>query len=95
MILRIKPRGRPFQCFSAFARLVPSRYIPPVTAATALEKQIERYRQMTGEQRLAIALDLHEMSCDIAREGIRRQHPEADDAKVEELLRERIRLART
>ena len=50
---------------------------------------------MTGEQRLAIALDLHEMSCDIAREGIRRQHPEADDAKVEELLRERIRLART
>jgi Rv0078B-related antitoxin len=65
-----------------------------VTAATALQKQIERYRQMTGEQRLAVALDLHEMSCDIAREGIRRQHPNADAAEVERLLRHRLELAR-
>ena len=46
-----------------------------MTAATALGKQIERYRSMTGEQRLAVALELHELSCDIAREGIRRQTP--------------------
>ena len=38
-----------------------------MTAATALDMQIARYRQMTGEQRLAVALELHEMSCDIAR----------------------------
>ena len=63
-------------------------------AATALAMQIERYRQMTGEQRLAIALELHAMSCDIAREGIRRQHPEADAAAVERLLRHRLELAR-
>ena len=49
-----------------------------MTAAAALDKQIERYRQMTGEQRLGVALELHEMSCDIAREGIRRQNPKAD-----------------
>ena len=66
-----------------------------MTAATALEKQIERYREMTGEQRLAVALELHEMSCDIAREGIRRQHPAADAAEVERLLRRRIELARS
>jgi len=65
-----------------------------MTAATALEKQIERYRQMTGEQRLKIALDLHEMSCNIARAGIRQQHPEADEAEVEKLLRARLKLAR-
>lgn len=65
-----------------------------MTAATALNKQIERYRQMTGEQRLKIALDLHEMSCNVAREGIRRQHPEASEAEVEKLLRTRIELAR-
>ena len=59
-----------------------------------MEKQIECYRRMTGEQRLAIALDLHEMSCEIAREGIRRQHPEADTAEVERLLRHRLALAR-
>ena len=65
-----------------------------MTAATALDKQIERYRQMTGEQRLKIALDLHEMSCNIARAGIRRQHPEANEAEVEGFLHARLRLAR-
>ena len=65
-----------------------------MNAATALAKQIERYRSMTGEQRLAVALELHEMSCEIAREGIRRQHPNADAAEVERLLRHRLELAR-
>jgi hypothetical protein len=65
-----------------------------MTAATALEKQIERYRQMTGEERLTIALDLHELSCEIAREGIRRAHPAADPAEVEQLLHRRLELAR-
>ena len=65
-----------------------------MTAATALDKQIERYRQMTGEQRLKIALDLHELSCNVAREGIRRQHPTASEAEVETFLRARLELAR-
>ena len=65
-----------------------------MTAATALDRRIERYRQMTGEQRLAVALELHEMSCDIAREGIRRAHPGTDAAEVERLLRRRLELAR-
>ncbi len=65
-----------------------------MTAAAALDKQIELYRKMTGEQRLAIALELHEMSCDIARAGIRRQHPNADAAEVERLLHHRLELVR-
>ncbi len=65
-----------------------------MTAEEALDKQIECYRRMTGEQRLGIALDLHELSCEVAREGIRRQHPEADAAEVERLLRRRLSLAR-
>jgi type II secretory pathway predicted ATPase ExeA len=65
-----------------------------MTASTALGKQIDHYRQMTGEQRLAVALELHELSCDIAREGIRRQLPEADSAAIERLLRHRLELAR-
>jgi hypothetical protein len=66
-----------------------------MTAATALEWQIQLYRRMTGEQRLAIALNLHEMSCEIAREGIRRQHPEAGAEEVERLLHRRIELSRS
>ena len=65
-----------------------------MNAATALRKQIERYRGMTGEQRLAVALELHEMSCDIAREGIRRQHPQANAVEVERLLHRRLELVR-
>jgi hypothetical protein len=57
-----------------------------MTAGTALDTQIERYRQMTGEQRLTVALQLHELSCDIAREAIRRANPEADATEVERLL---------
>jgi hypothetical protein len=60
----------------------------------ALEEQIKRYRRMTGEQRLDIALDLHEISCEVAREGIRHQNPKADAAEVERLLKRRLELAR-
>jgi hypothetical protein len=65
-----------------------------MTAAAALDRQIARYREMTGEQRLAVALELHEISCDIAREGIRHMHPKAEEAEVERLLRRRLELAR-
>jgi hypothetical protein len=65
-----------------------------MTAAAAAEKQIESYRHMTGEQRLAIALELHELSCEMAREGIRSKHPGADAEEVERLLRRRLELAR-
>jgi hypothetical protein len=60
----------------------------------ALASQIESYRRMTGEERLRIALDLHETACDLAREGIKAQHPRADAETVEQMLRTRIELAR-
>lgn len=65
-----------------------------MTPSGALDQQIQRYRRMTGEQRLAIALELHALSCDLARESIRRQHPEADVGEVERWLRRRLELAR-
>jgi Rv0078B-related antitoxin len=65
-----------------------------MTAAGALDWQIARYREMSGEQRLALALELHELACDIAREGIRRQNPGADAAEVQRLLCRRLELAR-
>ena len=58
----------------------------------AADFQVQAYRRMTGEERLAIALRLHDLSCDIAREGIRRQHPGASEAQVNELLRARLQL---
>jgi hypothetical protein len=60
----------------------------------ALDFQITKYRQMTGEQRLKLGLDLHEFACNVTREGIRHQFPTADEAEIERRLRERILLAR-
>jgi len=66
-----------------------------MNAVTALDKHIEGYRrQMTGEQRLTVALELHELSCDVAREAIRQANPEADATEVERLLHRRLELAR-
>lgn len=62
-------------------------------SCSALQRQIEAYRQMSGEERLAIALRLHELSCEVAREGIRHQYPNAGPEEVERLLRRRLQLA--
>jgi hypothetical protein len=66
-----------------------------MTPKVALDAQIEKYRAMTGEERLKLALDLHELSCEVARNGIRHQHPEASADEVERFLQERIALAQT
>ena len=65
-----------------------------MTPGAALQLQIDCYRTMTGEQRLKIALDLHEFACNVTREGIRRQYPEATPDEVERHLRRRIELSR-
>ena len=61
-----------------------------MTPGEALDRQIELYRQMTGEQRVKIALGLHKLSCDVARDGIRHQFPDADEEEIERQLRLRI-----
>ena len=61
----------------------------------ATEMQIERYRQMTGEERVKIGVDLFKLACDVTRAGIRCQHPEADEVAVNRVLSERLALARS
>ncbi|MEX2561425.1 MAG: hypothetical protein WD403_15990 [Pirellulales bacterium] len=65
-----------------------------MTPEDAARRQIELYRGMTGEQRLKIALDLHEFVCNVSRAGIRRQFPDADAEEVQRHLRRRIELSR-
>jgi hypothetical protein len=60
----------------------------------AMEAQIARYRAMSRQERVGIALRLHELACEMARLGIRRQHPTASRAEVDALLRQRLELAR-
>lgn len=65
-----------------------------MNAETALERQLAAYRKMTGEERLAISLGLHELACNMAREGIRHQHPDATLEEIERFLHQRLKLAR-
>jgi len=59
----------------------------------ALDLQIQRYRAMTGEQRLDLSLELHELACEIARAGIKNQHPATNAAGIVRLLNQRLSLA--
>jgi hypothetical protein len=69
-------------------------FSPRMRPDAALEAQLARYRAMTREERVGIALGLHELACEMSRLGIRRRHPTASPAEVEQRLRERLELAR-
>lgn len=64
-----------------------------MTPEAALESQIQKYAAMTGEQRLSLSFEMHELSCELAREQIRDQFPQADSAEVERLLQQRLKLS--
>lgn len=55
-------------------------------------ERVERARRMTVDEKLLAPAELFEWACQITRDGIRQQHPEADDAAVEAILRERLAL---
>ncbi len=57
------------------------------TSLAAAERQIELYRRLDTGQRSQIAADLSDALREIAREGVRRRHPEYNDQQVvDELL---------
>ncbi|AMV31587.1 hypothetical protein VN12_05670 [Pirellula sp. SH-Sr6A] len=60
--------------------------------STATKLQIEAYQRMSGEERLQIALNLHELSCGVCRESIRASSANLTSEEVEAQLRQRIRV---
>jgi hypothetical protein len=60
------------------------------TSPEAQAIQLEIYRAMSGEQRILLALEMSLFARELAREGIRRDHPEWPEARV---ARELLRLA--
>jgi hypothetical protein len=57
------------------------------------QKQLQVFRQMTGEQRLAIAMEMWRTACNVTRAGIRAQHPEFTAAQVDREIARRIMIA--
>ena len=60
------------------------------TSPAAQVVQLEILRAMSGEQRILLAFEMSSFARELAREGIRREHPEWPEAHV---ARELLRLA--
>lgn len=60
------------------------------TSPAAHAVQLQILRAMSGEQRLLLAFEMSLFARELAREGIRRDHPEWPEARV---ARELLRLA--
>jgi len=60
------------------------------TTLEASEIQLRAQQGMTGEERILLALDMSLFSRELARERVRRDHPEWNEAEVN---RELLRLA--
>jgi hypothetical protein len=58
-----------------------------------LQKQIELYRAMTPQRRLQISFELDELARQLARAGVRHQHPHWGTEQIEREVARRFRLA--
>jgi hypothetical protein len=67
------------------AQSPPNPYVEPDDA-----RQEEILRRMTGAQRLRVGFEITEFALNLARAGIRHQHPGLSDEEVREKLRERL-----
>ena len=59
---------------------------PADTSPDALRVQFEALRRLTLTQRLALVDDLTKLARGLAIAGIRQRHPEATEARIEELF---------
>ncbi|MGH7192838.1 MAG: hypothetical protein ACREJM_04790, partial [Candidatus Saccharimonadales bacterium] len=57
-------------------------------------QKIQAARAMSPEDKLLAGPRLFERSCRIMADGIRSEYPEADEDRVQEILRERLALLR-
>lgn len=55
-------------------------------------EKVLRARRMSPEEKLLDGPRLFDLACRIMMDGIRYQHPDADERRVREILRERLEL---
>ena len=56
-------------------------------------ERVESARRMLPEEKLIAGFQLYDLACKIIADGIRNEHPDADESQVQEILRERLALA--
>lgn len=68
----------------------PLRVHIKIMNSKAEKKYIELMRKKTGEERLKIAMELRELSLELAETGIKDQNPSISSQKLKALLQKRI-----
>jgi hypothetical protein len=63
-----------------------------MTPEDGLRLQIEGYRRMTPQQRLAVSFELYQLSRSLVRQGAKAQHPDWDEPRVNAEVARRFRL---
>lgn len=64
-----------------------ARSLPLDTTRAADDVQLQAYRRLGGAERVAIGFRLRSMIREVALAGIRRRHPEYDEAEAQRALR--------
>ncbi|MEW6356767.1 MAG: hypothetical protein AB1696_10595 [Planctomycetota bacterium] len=68
---------------------------PDKTLIDAIYRErVLRARAQPPEEKLLAGIRLFDSACRVMKEGIRAQYPEADEERVNEILRERLAIAR-
>lgn len=57
-------------------------------------EKVDRARRRSAAEKFADGLELFDFSCRLMADGIRMQHPEADEAEVRRLMTKRFEIAR-
>ena len=61
-----------------------------MTPQEGLQMQIEAYRRMTPQERLQISFRLYELTRTLVHQGVKHQHPDWDEQRVNEEVRRRF-----
>lgn len=59
-----------------------------------LRDKVRQAQRMSFEDRFLAGPRLFDLACRLMRDGIRMQHPDADDSEVERLFHERLAIQR-
>lgn len=59
----------------------------------SIDAHVEVYRRMTGEQRLRIGMEFHELGRVLVRLGLRHEHPEWDEERIAREVKRQFLLA--
>lgn len=65
-----------------------------LSADDLFAEEVRRARMQPVAEKVFLGIELFDYACEVTQSGIRMQHPDADEDRVLDILRERLALAR-